>query len=179
MKIYSFFAFLILIFCVTSCSDARQETVISDIGDYNNVWTMPERRADETNVLFPSSVNKEHCLSFFCKHTTYRLVGTGWQVSLEIKYDDSAYLSEIDRLNSLCTESPICGTSEHFDCHVYATVWNWNGCFEYAVVDENEKTVCYVYLQLIEKSDLEIAQKHIPKGYEMQMNNTKIYSVYK
>lgn len=168
----------ILTLNLSSCSNVYEETIISNIEEYDNIWTLPERRADEISVLFPNNVNEEQCVTFICKHTTYQLLGTGWQVLLEIKYDDSLYFSEIDRLNNLCTDSPICGYSEYYDNPAYATVWNWNGCFEYAVIDENKKTIYYIYLQLIEKKDLTIDQNYVPKGYEMQISNSEIYSVY-
>ena len=168
----------ILFFNLSSCNDVYEETIISDIGEYDNIWNLSERRVEETSVLFPKNVNEEQCVTFICKHTTYQLLGTGWQCSLEIRYDDSLYFSEIDRLNNLCGNSPIRGISEYFGNPAYATVWNWNGCFEYAVVDEKEKTVCYIYLQLIEKDNLIVNKEYIPEGYEMQLSNSKSYSVY-
>ena len=168
----------ILALSLSSCSDVFEETIISDIEEYDRIWELPERRVSETSILFPDNVSKEQCLSFNCKHTTYQLLGTGWQVSLEIRYDDPQYFSEIERLNNLCINSPICGVSGYFNNSAYASVWNWNSCFEYAVVDEKEKTVCYIYLQLIEKDSLTIDNKYIPKGYEMQLSNSKSYSVY-
>ena len=168
----------ILILSLSSCDNVYKETIISDIEEYDEIWTLPERRVSETSVLFPNNVTKEQCLTFYCRHTTFQLLGTGWQISLEIQYDDLQYFSEIDRLNALCDNSPVCGLSEHFDNATYATVWNWNSCFEYAVIDEKEKTICYIYLQLIEKEDLMVNSKYIPKGYEMQLNDSNVYSAY-
>ena len=169
---------LFLILCLSSCNDVYEETLISDIREYNEIWTLPERRVDEMSVLFPNNVDENQCVSFIGKHTTYHLLGTGWQISLEVIYDDMYFSKEIDRLNNLCANSAICGHSQYFDSPAYATVWNWNSCFEYAVIDEKEKTICYIYLQLIEKNDLIIDGKYIPEGYEMQLANTYSYSVY-
>lgn len=177
-KWVAIFFILILSLNLFSCSDAYEETIISDIREYDDIWSLSERRADETSVLFPSSVNEEECIEFICRHTTYQLLGTGWQILLKIKYDDALFSSEMSRLNNLCKNSPICGYSEYFDNYAYATVWNWNSCFEYAVIDEKEKTVCYIYLQLIEKNDLFIEEGYIPEGYEMQLTNSQRYSVY-
>ena len=168
----------ILTLNLSSCSDVYEEIIFSDIKEYDNIWKLPERRVDETSSLFPTNVNDEQCVTFICKHTTYQLLGTGWQLSLEIRYEDSLYFSEIDRLNNLCGNSPIRGNSEYFGNPTYATVWNWNSCFEYAVVNEKEKTVCYTYLQLIEKDNLILNEKYIPEGYEMQLSNSESYSIY-
>lgn len=161
-----------------SCSDVHKEIIISDIEEYDNIWSLPERRADETSVIFPSNVNEEQCVTFICKHTTYRLLGTGWQISLEIQYDDNMFSSEIERLNSLCKSSPVCGSSEYFDKPAYATVWNWVGCYEYAIVNEEKQTISYVYLQLISKEDITIDEKYIFNGYEMELENSETYSIY-
>ena len=176
-KVLLLLSFLLL-FNLFSCSDVYEETIISDLEEYENIWLLPERRAEETSVLFPKTVNAEQCASFICKHTTYQLLGTGWQASLEIRYNDSQFLMEIDRLKTLCGNSPVCGDSKHFESPAYATVWNWNSCFEYAVIDEKEKTVCYIYLQLIEKDQLIVEKNCIPEGYEMQRKNSESYSVY-
>ena len=168
----------ILVLSFSSCSDVYEETIVSDIQKYDDIWKLPEKRVFKTSVLFPSIVTEEQCVAFTCKHTTYQLLGTGWQIFLEIKYDDPLYLVETERLNNLCANSPVCGYSEYYDDFAYATVWNWNCCFEYAVVDQNKKTVCYVYLQLIQKNNLIIDEKYIPKEYEMELSDSEIYSIY-
>ena len=169
---------LILCFNLFSCSDVYEEIIISDIKEYDDIWSLPERRVHETSVLFPNSVSEEECVEFICRHTTYLPLGTGWQILLRIKYDDDRFISEINRLNNLCENSPICGYSENFDDYAYATVWNWNSCFEYAIIDEKEKTVSYIYLQLIEKKDLFIEDEYIPKEYEMQLTDSQRHSFY-
>ena len=122
----------ILILNIISCTnaDVYEEIIISDIEEYDKVWSLPERRADEKCFLFPEQVNEEQCISFRCKHTSYQLLGTGWQLSLEVKYNDDLFLLEKNRLIALCSRSPVCGDSEYFEDFAYATVWNWNSCFD-------------------------------------------------
>ena len=168
----------VLVLSLTSCRDAYEEMIITDIEEYDDIWKLSERRVDETSLLFPKCINEGQYIAFICKHTTYQLIGTGWQVLLEIRYDDSMFFSEVDRLNNLCIDSLVCGYSKYFDNLAYAAVWNWNSCFEYALIDEKEKSICYIYLQLIEKDDLIIDKRYVPKEYEMQLNNSKDYSVY-
>ena len=163
---------------MVSCSDVYEEIIILDIGEYNSIWSLPERSVNETSLLFPDEVSEEQCITFTCIHITYQLVGTGWQISLQLKYDDLDFENEINRLRSLSVKSPVKGYSEYFDDLAFAFVWNWNGCFEYAVVDEKEKAICYIYLQLINKSSLTIDERCIPKGYEMQLTDVKAYSIY-
>lgn len=172
------FVSIIFMLILSSCSNVYKEITISNIEQYEDLWTLPERRVDETSLLFPKEIAEEQCVTFHGKHDTYRLLGTGWQVILEMQYDDSAFIAKTERLKKLCENSPVCGISEHFDKPTYASAWNWNSCFEYAVVDEQEKTVCYLYLQLIEPDDLIIDKNYLPKDYEMLSDSSEHYFVY-
>ena len=169
------FIFIVL---MCSCSNVYDETIISDIKLYDTIWTLPERRASETSILFPSIIEEEKVINFRCKHTTYQLVGTGWQVELTVKYSDDLFYDEVKRLNELCYNSIICGESKYFDMPAYASVWNHIGCFEYAVVNEEDKTIGYLYLQLIDKDDLEISSPYIPQQYEMDYTDFEAYTIY-
>lgn len=161
-----------------SCSNVYDETVISDMKLYDTIWNLSERRVSETSILFPSIVDGDKVINFNCKHTTYQLVGTGWQVELTVKYSDDSFYAEVKRLSELCDSSVVCGESEYFDVPVYASVWNHIGCFEYAVVNEEDKTIGYIYLQLINKDDLEISSSYIPHSYEMTYIDSQAYTIY-
>lgn len=161
-----------------SCSDEYNETVISDIKLYDTIWTLSERRVSETSILFPSIVEEDEVVNFNCKHTTYQLVGTGWQVELTVKYSDDSFYDEVKRMSKLCENSIVCGESECFDDPAYASVWNYIGCFEYAVLNEKDKTIGYIYLQLINKDNLEISSCYIPHKYEPNFTDSQGYTVY-
>ena len=169
---------LSFIILLCSCSGIYEEKVINDPSKYQSIWTLPERRVDdETSLLFPDSIEGKQVIDFYCKHTTYSLVGTGWQVELRIKYEDESFIKEVERLKNMCEVSVICGESDYFDAPAYASVWNWNDCFEYAVVNEEDKTVGYVYLQLINKDDLEIDSDLVPDKYD-EISDSQIYTAY-
>lgn len=177
-KIASYIFAFVLILSLISCSDVYDEVIITDLKEYDSVWSLPERSAHETSFLFPGNVKEEQCILFFCKHTTYFPLGTGWQLVLEIEYDNLEFLEEITRLKKLCAESSIRDFSEYFDGPVYVTVWNWDSCFEYAMVDEEKRTVSYVYLDCIPKEDLVIDEKYVFKGYERKLPDANSYSIY-
>ena len=48
-----------------------------------------------------------------------------------------------------------------------------------AIVDEEEKTISYVYLQLINKDHLCLEDVYVPNGYDQQMEGSEftVYSV--
>ena len=168
----------LVLFSICSCSDVYAETYISDVSAYDTIWDLPESRAFEKSELFPMSISELQVIHFSCYHQTYQLVGTGWQVELIIKYDSDSFSAEHERLKNLCEESVVCGDNEYFDYPAYATVWNWTQCFEYAVVNEQNSTISYIYLQLINKEDIAITSDNIPRNYEMDMPEAGMYSLY-
>jgi len=167
---------LSVVFIICSC-DAYTEVTISDIALYNDIWELPDRRMVDTSKLFPNSIDKNECIKFNCAYTTM-LLGTRWQIELAIKYDSNSFEAEKSRLSEMCENSIVCGESKYFDSLAFATVWNLNSCFEYALCDEVNCTITYIYLELNYKDDLTIDSAYIPKNYELDMENTPQFSIY-
>ena len=173
-------ALIVFVLCgaLCSCNDVQDEKIITDIKAYESIWDLSERRIGDYSDLFPKKVENKQVIKFNCIHSTYSFIGTGWQVELEIKYDDNSFSTEENRLKNVCKDSVICGNSNYFDCPNFASVWNWNSCYEYAVVNETDNTIGYIYLQLIDKEDLKISKKYVPNQYEMELQNSKSYTIY-
>ncbi len=155
-----------------SC-DNYDETVITDVGEYDELWELPELRIVERPAVFPETLEGMNVEKFSGTHTTYLPLGTGWQVELRAAFDEDGIKDEEARLEKICAGSPVCGESDYFEMPAFASVWNENCCFAYAVVNEDEGEVTYVYLQLIEDGDLTISDYAVPKNYEMEMETTK------
>ena len=64
-KFVLFLISLVLLLSLSGC--VYEEIVITDINEYENIWTLPEKWVDE-NILFPENVNEEQCVIFICKH---------------------------------------------------------------------------------------------------------------
>lgn len=126
--------------------------------------------------MFPCSV--EEVVFFNCKHTTYHAVGTEWQVELTVKYSKESFYDEVKRLGELCHNSTVCGCHNILTRLLMHQYGNYIGCFEYAVANEEERTIGYIYLQLLNKDNLEISSCYIPHQYEMEMNDTPSYTLY-
>lgn len=168
-------AFFIL--CLCGCSDEYEKTVIDDISKYETVWTLPEHRASENSELFPSNIGDKKVNEFYCEHITALPIGTEWQMILKIEYGDEEYSTELARIQKLCTNSPVYGETDYFNQIAYATVWNWNGCYEYVIVDDVSHTVTYLYLQLKNKEDIFIDNTLLPNGYALEMDDVE-FSIY-
>ncbi len=168
-------AFLLL--CLCGCSDEYEKTVINDVSKYETVWDLPEHRIAEPSKLFPSDISDKKVNEFYCEHITTLPVGTEWQMVLEIAYTAEEYGTELAIIQKLCENSPVCGKTDYFNNTAYATAWNWNGCYEYVVLNEASHTATYLYLQLKNKDDVSIDEALLPKGYDLEMGNVE-FSIY-
>ena len=178
MKKFLFVLILTFVSAFCLCSCVYEETIISDTALYDSIWELSERRIVEPSELFPSSINDKDCNKFNCIHTSYLPVGTGWQIELSINYDSVSFVNETNRLNKVCENSVVYGESIYFESNAYAAVWNWNGCFEYAVCDTDTLTITYIYLQLINKEDLKISFNCVPINYNLTMEDSAEFSIY-
>ena len=83
-----------LMLTFSACGDNLERTVYTDINDYNDIWTLSDRRipgykhdAYGISVLFPQSVSELEVLDFYCLHDNH-LIGASYQIWLSVKYDD-------------------------------------------------------------------------------------------
>ncbi len=172
-------AILLIMTCLLCFAGCKSEkTEITAIGDYDAIWTLSERRASESSFLFPTAIIPTDVQLFKCEHINTMPIGTEWEVILKLQYNTETFKAEADKIQSLCKGSPIHGESDHFDTVSYASVWNWNSCFEYAILNEEENTITYVYLQLKDKDDISIDSKYLPKDYKLEMGTSE-FSIYK
>ncbi len=187
------FVILVLILAILCCpfdlsTGVVREELITDINQYDTIWD-PYQRWEMTlpgkSNLFPDTVDEANVVNFRCKEVEIFLgdIPT-WEAELVLKYDDNEFYAEVDRIKDLCIGSPIYGESSYFDMPTYATIWKRYYSFEYACIDEENKTIGYIYLQLVSEEELEINSAYIPKTYESLYDSSSLenerdaYSIY-
>lgn len=107
-----------------------------------------------------------------------------YQIYLECSYDASAYEAEKQRLLQVKNEETgqqVIYTEEENDLPcVYAMLYD-DG-YEYALLDEKENTVIYIYLQGIDRRELAFPEEYLPKDYGQAGYNFETerdgYSIY-
>ncbi len=161
---------------MSSCGQTYKETLLTDISTYSEHLVLPERRASEKSSLFPDDITGIDAVNFVCFHKTEIPVGTQWQVELVVRYSLDEFIEEENRIKILCESSPVFESSEHFKTKVYASVWNWHGCYEYAVVNSEEFSIAYIYLQLASEN-LVINENYMPIDYSMTLEEGE-WTVY-
>ena len=91
-------------------------------------------------------------------------LGEGIQILLKIRYDTDLLLSEKERISSMtedCTDS--FGNPDFMACSTQ--ICN-EGVSEYVLINNEDQTIYYIYLQDIPKKEIEFDSELLPKEYE-------------
>lgn len=141
--------------------------------------------------VFPESIeefsNVEY--EYYCEEG---VLDNSYMIFLKATYpDEKSYNEEEERLSNITCEvktskgtvvNEIEYTETLFEYPAYVTVYNTNMSFEYALTDEENYSVVYVYLKLCEGSDF-LPDKYLPKefvessmmNYDTSWKNQNIY----
>lgn len=140
--------------------------------------------------IFPESIEdlEQVQYRYACKEG---LLDNSYLIYLKATYSDAAYMAEKERLaNIQCTiklpneavSNAIEYTETQFNFPAYVAVYNTNMSFEYALADDENNCMIYVYLKLFEGVDflpelylpLEFIGKSVLK-YDSSWKNQNIY----
>lgn len=162
------FLLLIVTASVSNYIDAHMEKkTLTDISAYNTMWTDYERyNGEDKSILFPESIDKQDVDDYLFVYNKHILFPE-WQVEVVIKYDEKEFVDEVERIKAVCRCSPIFSKTDYFGNRAYASVWNYEDCFEYAIVDKENMKIAYIYLESTGYDDkkLKIDEKYVPKDF--------------
>lgn len=157
---------LALLFAFTGCSYAANKDYYSDVDDYKEIWSLTgfNHGYDGVSLFFPESLENLDVKKFHCRYDEQLPLGEGVQILLEIQYSDEALFdAEIEKISSMATE---CKESfGQLELSAYATRLGADLSSEYALIDEEQQIIYYVYLQNVPKEEIEFDHELIPVGY--------------
>lgn len=141
-------------------------------------------------LIFPDTIDglQDVDYRYSCKEGT---LDNSYFIYLSATYTDNAYRTEKERLSNIqCTvklpekavENSIEYSETLFDYPAYVAVYNTNMSFEYALTDDENNCIRYVYLKLCEGADY-LAEKYLPLEfngksmlkYDTSWKNQNIY----
>ncbi len=164
MKSLKVFALLLSIMLLLSgCSYVAYKDYFSSADSYDDIWQLSgfSQEYCESTPLFPNNINELNVNDLFCRYDQQILLGEGFQILLEVQYDDNnLYNSELSRISELAFEC-----NEYFDNEKYnafATQLDANLYYEYVLIDRKESKLYYIYLQNIPKEEIEINNEFLP-----------------
>ena len=154
----------VLVF-LCSCSYLACKDYYEDPDSYKEIWNLAGFRHgyDGISPFFPNTLENKEVEKFFCRYDQQLPVGEGVQVFLQIRYKDNEFRQEVERLAKISFRA-----DEYFDESdflVYALRLGENCSSEYAIIDEQEGIIIYIFLYFIPKSQIEIEHSLIPDVY--------------
>ncbi len=156
----------IIAFSLASCSsDAFGHIVYTNINDYSKIFELTEIRFDEDAFeLFPQEIKAPENAEFYCEWELGVVGSSKTEICLSVNYTDADYKVEIDRLKSLA-DNKIVYDVKNFKYPAYVTILDFKNTNYYALVDEQNKTIHYVLLQIINEDEIDINKNLIPNNY--------------
>ena len=86
-----------------------------------------------------------------------------FQIHLKVRYGYEEYIEELNRIKDISIKRPIRYDPDSLSSPAYVAVWNWKGCYEYAICHYETQTIDYVYFQFLVPSLTKLDKSILPK----------------
>lgn len=142
--------------------------IYNSIEDYEK---FEEFKGYSNLLIFPSQIpEKASNSSYYFKKDSSNLFDDDYQIYLMCQYDQQAYNQEVNRLAAI---KQVCGEEIHyvwkdeknFSFPAIVAIYNNNHCYEYALLDDINKKIYYIFLQFIYKEDVIFDNSFLPYNY--------------
>lgn len=159
-------------------------TIVSKYGDFSNF----EIRGGL--LVFPKTIPKYASVNgYYYSQIIPQLIGTYYQIYLNITLPEDEYKAEVERLSKInkgtkggindnLPSSNIKYDKDNFIYPAYVAILGYNGASEYALLDEKEHKIIYVFIQITEKNDIKFDKEYLPKGYKNAGDFNESFSIY-
>ena len=159
---------LIIMITFIGCKYSAYTDYYTNVEDYEEIWSLPDFQHGydygEVSDFFPESLDDLNVYELFCRYDRRRPLGEGIQIYLEIYYEDAeVFATEVERISQMGFEC-----NEQFDDTdflAYATKLGKDYDSEYALIDEEEQIIYYIYLGGMSEEEIELDEQFIPNGY--------------
>lgn len=141
-------------------------------------------------LLFPKSIPKDASVNgYYYSQIIPQFIGTYYQIYLNITLPEDEYKAEVERLSKIKkgTKNELDGNKTSCDIKydksnfiypAYVAMLGYNGTSEYALLDEKEHKIIYIFIQIREKNDIKFDKKYLPKGYKNAGDCNESFSIY-
>lgn len=195
----SFAAYMFLglaVLGILSCGSESYATIdTSNYGIYDGHMEGEKQGLYSGLFIFPEQISENASDVYYyysCKDAGF---DNSYQQFLKCTYTEEEYRAEIDRLRNIKCEislrsGPVVNTVEYseakFGMPAYITAYASHGMYEYALCNDTDKTIVYVYLQLVENDDVVFSKEYLPLEFQdgkplledIEFGNTNIYYAY-
>lgn len=172
LKIVMFVAILSLSCFLTSC--AWGESLDRNIDNYKQ-WTQIEHNTD---YFFPDISDESATVNEYYYHRIEAFGTPAVEIFLDISYTSENFEAEIERLEDFeyMYETKIPRKLKYdegvlFNYPTFVAVYDGRTDYEYAIIDEENNRMIYVYCQRFPQEKLLIDSFYLPKNYEINWNS--------
>ena len=171
---------VLMILSLTACyGDLFGHERYENTDDYPKIFDLSEIRYNEVAFeLFPEIDDHLAVEAFYCEWELGIVGSAKVEILLTVSYPQAEFENELSRIKAL-GDGGIVYDTERFELPAYISMLGYMNTNYYALVDETNRTVHYVLLQLINVEDIDIPQEFIPDGYgelgHVQNGNFSIY----
>lgn len=128
---------------------------------YNEIeWNQYDGALSENyGSIFPRNINVAQCRSFYSRKDPDLFFEWQFQVYLCMKYDENDFDKEIKRLSELCPEKY---DQPEFIMTSYVAQEAYFGQYEYALIDEQNQIIHYIFMFAVDQNHLSIEKQYLP-----------------
>lgn len=149
----------------------------SDIQDYGR-WDQSDIKGKLD--IFPKSLEEETSTEYFYCYKSGILDGT-YQIYLKRQLSSSQYEKEIERLQGITDMyeeqvHAITCDKKNFIYPAYVSIYNFDSTYAYALCDEENSIIYYIYLQFIPENKVQFDNELLPQGYLTDENKYNMYA---
>lgn len=164
--------------------DVQEES--DRIEDYRQ-WALPEKYSQL--LVFPEAIPASATdIQYYYRYES-GYTRPMCQIYLRCQLDSQDYASEVARLSGLTYESAAAGTntvlydSTSFRLPAYVTIEGYDFCYEYALVDDTEQSIVYVYAMNTIEQDIKFSTSFLPNYFmedftDMSVTGLDRYTMY-
>ena len=168
---------VIVLLLITGCSINYKE--YNDIDNYSNYLISLRDNTDAHSYLsiFPDEIVNNN-VEEFRYLSEDGLFDGDYLFYLVVNYDKESFYNEKDRISNITInyknlEKKILYSEEGFNYPVYISIFDNNGSFEYALADEENYKIIYIFNQFFMWDKIEINKNYEPIDYKVPIKDIK------
>lgn len=168
----------ILLTLIIICIAMNQKKVITDIDEYGMFNGF---RGYSNLDIFPEQIPDKGTDTQYYFEYKDEIFDPYYQIYLKCTYDTPTYSDEVKRLaqikeNYQGITQKIRYNTEKFEYPAYVAIYGDDGCYEYALLDEDNQTIIYIFTQWANADDIKFENAYLPHNYMADTEDT--FSIY-
>lgn len=165
MKKYILICLAMIMCFLSGCGYPAYKTYYKETADYGEIWELTGFRHgyEDKSPLFPDKIDDLNVTSFQCRYDEQLPLGEGVQILLTVNYNDDSFQTELTRIADTALENTENFTDSGLTAYVVRL--GEDDCWEYALIDEDEKTVHYIFLYSLPAKEIELEKNFLPDNY--------------